>query len=289
MFGLIVADTGSLSPEELERYKGAYCGLCRTLQRRHGDLSRLTLNYDMTFLVLLLSSMYEPEESSGNGRCMAHPLHRRSWWRNRFTDYAADMNVALAWHNCMDDWNDERKVLSLTEAKLLRSHYETVYGTWRRPCDAIEQCMETLRAVETSEESAPDAAANAFGRLMGELFAVEEDSVWNPRFRAFGEALGRFIYMMDACMDLEQDRKHGCYNPFLSMYPAGRADGEEMLEILKMLIADCAAEFERLPLVRDVEILRSVLYSGVWTRYLEKRDRENRKQKKEKGGAAHGK
>ena len=281
MFGFIVANTEALTEEQKTRYKGAYCGLCRTLQKRHGDLSRMTLNYDMTFLVLLLGSMYEPEERSGEGRCMAHPLHRRSWWTSRFTDYAADMNVALAWHNCMDDWADEKKLLSLTEARILRSHYEKVYRDWPAQCDAIELCMETLRAVETSATSAPDAGANAFGQLMGELFSVETDSVWNPRFRAFGEALGRFIYMMDACVDLEADRKKGNYNPLLAMYPAGDVDEEEKLALLKMLIAECTAEFERLPLLQDVEILRSVLYSGVWTQYA-------MKLKKEKGGAEHG-
>ena len=284
MFGFVIANTEALDAAQKERYRGAYCGLCRTLQQRHGDLSRLTLNYDMTFLVLLLSSMYEPEEESGTGRCLAHPMHRRSWWRNRFTDYAADMNVALAWHNCMDDWTDERKILSLTEAKLLRAHYEKVYETRRRQCDAVEACMETLHAVETSDSAAPDAAANAFGQLMGELFAVEEDSVWNPRFRTFGEALGRFIYWMDACVDLETDRKKGNYNPLLVMHGAEGVDEQEKLELLKMLIAECAAEFERLPLVRDVEILRSVLYSGVWTQYLMKL----KKEEKEKGGTAHG-
>ncbi len=285
MFGFIVADTQTLTEEQQARYRGAYCGLCRALRRRHGDLSRMTLNYDMTFLVLLLSSMYEPEEDSGEGRCMAHPLRRRGWWHNRFTDYAADMNVALAWHSCMDNWADERKVLSLAEAKLLRAHYDAVSRAWPRQCDAVEECMETLHLTETTPGSAPDAAANAFGRLMGALFAVEEDSVWNPRFRAFGEALDRFIYMMDACVDLEQDRKHGCYNPFLAMRPGEQPDEEEMLEILKMLIAECTAAFEQLPLVRDTEILRSVLYSGVWTQYAARR---RKKEKEEKGGAGHG-
>ncbi len=119
---------------------------------------------------------------------------------------------------------------------------------------------------------------------MGELFAVEEDSIWNPRFRAFGEALGRFVYWMDACVDLEKDRKKGCYNPLLVMHPAEEVDEEEKLELLKMLIAECTSEFERLPLVRDVEILRSVLYSGVWTQYLLRQ----KKEKKEAEGTGHG-
>ncbi len=34
-----------------------------------------------------------------------------------------------------------------------------------------------------------------------------------------------------------------------------------------MLIGECAAEFEKLPLLQDVEIMRSILYSGVWMQY----------------------
>ena len=79
-----------LTEEQLERYRGCYCGLCRSLQERHGELSRLTLNYDMTFLVLLLGSLYEPEERGGEravagferqapaaaaGSCLQYILH----------------------------------------------------------------------------------------------------------------------------------------------------------------------------------------------------------------------
>ena len=77
MFGYLAADPSRLSPEELARYKACYCGLCRSLQERHGTLSRLTLNYDMTFLVLLLQSLYEPEEQRGDETCLIHPFRSR--------------------------------------------------------------------------------------------------------------------------------------------------------------------------------------------------------------------
>lgn len=275
MFGYVEANIRALDEAQRRRYRGAYCGLCRSLKARHGQLSRMTLNYDMTFLVLLLSSMYEPEERSGEGRCLVHPLCRRGWWANRFTDYAADMNVALAYYNCLDDWMDEKKPLSLAEAKLLESRYRVVAERWPRQCAAIEDCTARLRDIETAADPAPDAAADCFGRLMGELFTPEADPVWGSHFRTFGAALGRFIYMMDACVDYERDRKRGSYNPLLALH-GGALTQAEMLALLKMLIGACTAEFERLPLVQDVDILRSVLYSGVWTRYAAKMKKEKR-------------
>lgn len=275
MFGYVQANVRTLDEAQLRRYRGAYCGLCRSLKARYGQLSRMTLNYDLTFLVLLLSSMYEPEERSGADRCLIHPVHRRDWWANRFSDYAADMNVALAYFNCVDDWQDERKPLALAGTKVLEPCYRAAAARWPRQCAAIETCMAELRAIETAAEPAPDAAADCFGRLMGELFTPEPDPVWEPRFRAFGAALGRFIYMMDACVDYEKDRKRGSYNPLFALHGDGLTEAET-LSLLKMHIGECTAEFERLPLVQDVDILRSVLYSGVWIQYNAKMKQEKR-------------
>ena len=265
MFGVVVANANALSEEQKERYRGCYCGLCRALKRRHGSLSRLTLSYDMTFLVLLLSGMYEPEESGGEGRCLVHPSRRRSYWSNRFTDYAADMSVALAYYNCMDDWSDDRRVLALAEANALKSAYRRAAERWPAQCREIETCMADLARIEKAENAGPDEAANRFGRMLGELFACEPDAVWSGRLREMGAALGRFVYMMDAVLDLERDRKRGNYNPLLSL--AGEATEERNLSLLKMLIGECTASFELLPILQDADILRNILYSGVWSQY----------------------
>ena len=266
MFGYVIANGAALTQAQETRYRGCYCGLCRALKERHGNLSRLTLTYDMTFLILLLGGMYEPREESGSARCAVHPLRARSWWRSRFTDYAADMNIALAYHNCLDDYRDDKTLLSLGEARLLRRHYALVRERWPRQCAAIEQGMEALSDLEQKASPDPDAAANRFGVLLGEIFAADgSEPVWTPRIRAFGEKLGKFLYMMDACVDLERDRKKGSYNPLALMNPV--PSEEEREAILHMLIGESAAAFEALPIVQDADILRNVLYSGVWTRY----------------------
>ena len=266
MFGYVIANPDTLTPEELARYKACYCGLCRALRLRHGSLSRLTLTYDMTFLVLLIESMYEPEAETGAERCAAHPVREHEYSHSAVTDYAADMNVLLAWQNCMDDWRDERRLLSRAEAALFSAAYRRASEAWPEKARVIEEELSSLGELERRGEQDPDAGARCFGRLMGELFVYRpDDAVWAPRLRRFGEELGEFIYIMDAVLDLGRDAERGSYNP-LAAFAAGKTE-EELYDLLTMLIGECAAVFELLPVVQDAGIMRNILYSGVWTRY----------------------
>ena len=89
MFGYLVAASELLEEEQQQRYKECYCGLCRSLDRCFGSAARLTLNYDLTFLVLLLSSLYEPEEEHGESVCPRHPAKRQQWMTNEISDYVS--------------------------------------------------------------------------------------------------------------------------------------------------------------------------------------------------------
>ena len=96
MFGYVTANVRELSKQQQARYNSIYCGICRQIRFRSGQLARLGLSYDMAFLSLLLMSLYEPEEISGKNRCLVHPVKRHSWVDNPHVRYCADMNVALA-------------------------------------------------------------------------------------------------------------------------------------------------------------------------------------------------
>lgn len=265
MFGYLVADTAALTREQLRRYKACYCGLCRSLERNHGQLSRLTLNYDMTFLILLLSSLYEPEETVEEGSCIRHLKTPQTWVNSQISDYAADVNLALAYLKCLDDWADEGSLPALAQARILRPGYETVQKAYPRQCAAAAQAMDDLHAIEEENLEAPDAAAACFGRLMAELFVYREDR-WADTLRNMAHALGRFIYLMDACMDLEGDTLHNRYNPFRRYY--GLQDNEQRFrDILKMQLGECVFYFDKLPLVQDAELLKNILCAGLWVRF----------------------
>ena len=263
-----MADPAALDSAQLERYRGCYCGLCRALYRRHR--SHVTLTYDMTFLVLLLTSLYEPDEEHGELRCAAHPIKKHGYWRSEWTDYGADMNLALAYHKCMDDWNDDKSLPQLLLARRMRKSYARVRESYPRQCQAMEDCMARLSEIEGRGGSA-DEAANCFGALMAALFSPRDD-LWRGILSRLGAALGRFIYMMDAALDLPGDEKHGRYNP-IRLLPADSALRAEPGQALAMLLAEAQKEFEKLPLVQDYALLRGILDTGVWQKYAAARQK----------------
>lgn len=357
MFGYVAANLADLSQVEQDRYRAAYCGLCSALKECHGQLSRFSLTYDMAFLVLLLGSLYEPAERAGTERCPAHPVKPHAYLRTRFTDYAADLSVALAYHKCLDDWNDDRSLRGRAYASSLKTHYDQVKQRLPRQCGEIEAALADIAAVEqaalaantqgaravsaqgeqvadardeakrpAAEEEAvsalpnpvngeaaaastlsgpandwrpapdlhvparrtppstdaspgPDAGANRFGRLMGELFVVEED-LWAPTLREFGAQLGRFIYFMDAACDLPHDRQTGSYNPLMEL----ELEDDDITVALATFAGRATAQFEKLPLEQDLHLLRSVLYSGIW----QKRNAQQQKEAKRQARRGHG-
>ena len=265
MFGFVIADGKQLSKDELTRYKAVYCGLCAALKKEYGFWGRLTLTYDLTFLVLLLGSLYEPRECNACSRCMVHPFKKHESLESEITGYAADMNVALAYLNQLDNWRDDRNIFSLFHSKMLGKKYAQIAEKYPRQCGAMETCINELSAYEASGSDDPDKGARLFGKIMSELFVYREDH-WSPTLREMGGALGEFIYIMDAVVDLDKDMRKGKFNPLAARKRAGFSE-EYFQQILTMFIGDCTLEFDKLPLVEDVGIMRNILYYGVWSQY----------------------
>lgn len=281
MFGYVTVAKDGLSKEAQERYRAFYCGLCRRLRMRHGSLSRITLSYDLTFLYILLSSLYEPEENKGEERCAPHPFRPHAYLDNELADYCADMNVLLAYHKCRDDWQDEGSFSGRQGTALLKKAYEKVKEAYGAKCIQVEECLGEIRRIEKGGTLEPDSLANLSGRMLGAIYRFREDR-WADTLQQMGESLGRFIYLMDAYDDLEKDVRKGSYNPLKEM--SAQPDYESLVEdSLRWMIGECAQAFETLPLVSDMDILRNVLYAGCWTKYRMKHAGDKHLQKT-KGG-----
>ena len=280
MFGYVIARKETLSEEQLARYRGCYCGLCHGLKEHYGSLHRLALNYDMTFLILVLSALYEPEERQDSKRCAVHPAKPQAFWQNDFTAYGADLTVALTYHKLRDDWLDEGDRLKKGLMDQLQDAYDKVKARLPRQCALIEEELATLLALEKAGETVPDKCAAAFGRLMAGLFVTRDDH-WAPVLWDMGFFLGQFIYLQDAAVDLHKDAKKGRYNPLLLLHGGKEQPLSEFEPLLLMVAAQCAAAFDRLPLVQDAGLLKNILYEGVWTRYHEARAKQEQTNEKE--------
>lgn len=264
MFGFVTASTKELSQQEQQRYREVYCGICRQIQLRSSQFSRVALSYDMVFLALLHMSLYEPEETTGTQRCVRHPICPHPWVDNSVIEYCADMNVALAYYNFADDCEDEGSLSARFLANRFGKRLDAIAARWPRQCAAMDSCIRRLRELENRQCANPDEPAQCFGELMGELLVYRED-LWAPTLRQMGQALGRFIYLTDAAVDYHRDEKRHKYNPFLAM-GAGE-DWTRWEEYLVLTMARCTASFEKLPLVQDKSLLDNILYSGVWCQF----------------------
>ena len=266
MFGYVMANLSELSKPERARYSAVYCGICRRIRTCASNTARLGLQYDMAFLALLLMSLYEPEEAGGKSACLLHPW--RHWTDNRYIAYAADMNVALAYYKCVDDYEDEGKTTAKMMAGVFEKAMPRIRQQYPRQCKAMEEELAQLRQLELEKCADADAPAACFGRLMAQLFVYEED-LWSPVLQQMGHALGRYIYLADAAVDYRRDNKKKQYNPYIAMGTGEDWDRWEQYLVLSM--GRCTDYYERLPLVQDKAILDNILYSGVWVEYNRRR------------------
>lgn len=211
---------------------------------------------------MLLSSVAQLPESCERKRCIVHPFQTHPEIRTAASDYAAAMNVILSYYKLLDDWEDDKNPAALAAASVYRGKCKTLREQYPRQCRAVADCLRELSALERDGENNPDFPANCFGQLMGELFVMNDgDSALAQSLRAFGRALGRFIYIMDAAADLHGDLKHERYNPLVGI---SHGDITELLEIMG---GDVMRTFQALPLTNDRDIMENILCAGIWTNY----------------------
>lgn len=266
MFGYIITNQDELKVKDVKRYHSYYCGLCRSLKEKHGLTAQATLTYDMTFLCILLSGLYDTETTCSQHRCVVHPFSKHQILQNEVTAYAADMNLLMAYYNLMDNWIDDKSLPSKVATEIYKKKCQKIASQYPRQNEAITTYMKELSACEERQESNLDAAASLTGNFLGEIFAWKKDE-WYDDLWKFGFYLGKFIYLYDAYEDLEEDRKKNHYNPFLSAGIQERDLEEQCHEYLLMMAAEAARYFERLPIIENVDILRNIIYSGIWTKH----------------------
>ena len=285
MFGYVTTNMEEMKIKDYRIYHGFYCGVCQDLKEGHGQTSRVTLTYDVTFLGILLTGLYETETKREEHFCAMHPFKKHLCLRNQWTAYAADMNVLLSYYNLLDDWEDEKKPVPLILASALKKDVKRLKEKYPRQARAIENYLQKLKACEQEASTDLDRAAADTGEMLGEIYVWKED-VWADTMRKIGCAMGRFIYRMDAYEDLEKDRKKGNYNPWKPIAQEKDFD-DRARQILMMEAAEASRQFEKLPIIEYVDILRNILYSGIWTKYdrIKSRKKETRRKSKKHTGS----
>nr|WP_313964603.1 DUF5685 family protein [uncultured Peptostreptococcus sp.] len=266
MFGYVRINKMDLTFREYEHYKAYYCGLCKYLKRNHTELSRMTINYDITFLIVLLSSIYQPSAQVFHEKCIVDPVKKKKHIINEITEYAASMNILLAYYKLEDDVNDEGDIKSRLVRRAYRKSFMTAYDKYPQKAGFIKACLGELRSLEEDQSTSIDQTSNCFARLLEEIFDYKDDE-YRDRLRKVGFNIGKYIYIMDAYEDLDEDLEKGRYNPFTDY-----KDDREALKLrVDKLIGMTLSRLEEAILDLDIKVNKSIIdniiYSGVYLRY----------------------
>ncbi|NCB05934.1 MAG: hypothetical protein EOM69_10510, partial [Clostridia bacterium] len=226
MFGYIRPLECELKVREQAEYRGVCCGLCKSIGRRYGQIERLTLSYDCAFLALtLLAINGDAKFTPGNCGPRVYRGKRPIADASPTLDYAADVNVLLAWYKALDDQADERSAGSFAARIALKRAYRKAARANPVLDYEIRESMSQLHELELEECAVLDEPSNAFGRLLSSVILnaptlpVSEKKAAQWMFYN----LGKWVYLIDAWDDREQDEKRGGYNPFV----LGRKSAED--------------------------------------------------------------
>lgn len=219
-------ETAELKVREYDLFRGYYCGVCKAIGKNSSQLSRLTLNYDITFLALLLSSVAGERVRLERNNCFVHPLQKRNMVKqSECVSYAADMNVVLAYYNLKDNWKDEKDIKSLMFSSLLTKSFKKIHSRYKEKCDIISMKLEELSMLEKENCASMDKAAEPFAQLMEELMyykpLCENNKSIERVLRSIGYFVGKWVYLIDAYDDIEKDIKAENYNPLLLQFEYG--------------------------------------------------------------------
>lgn len=236
MFGYLRPMESELLVKEHELYRAVYCGLCRTMRRKISFFNSFTLNYDFVFLALLRAELTGETFRFCQKRCPAHPFKRRNCANieSEALEHTAMVHLALSFEKIKDDLRDtdtafpKRLILwlfypliavSVRRMKRKNERFEAILDS------ASRSCADLIRWEEKRCDD-PDLLAQVCAEGIAESCAVGLQGDADRLMRSAASTMGRLVYLLDACDDLQKDCDKGSFNPFLNKY----GDVESVLE-----------------------------------------------------------
>lgn len=283
MFGYVTPLKDELKIREYEEFKSYYCGLCFHIKKHFGNLPRMILNYDMTFLALLLDSLNPIETFPTAKVCMTNPIKKKPvLLDNQALFYAAAMNVALVYFKLLDDELDDHSLKSKALATFLKPYKNKFPASMNDIYTIIETNLNKLNVLEESKNfSCIDEIADPFSLIVGHIFKdypfeiVEDTQDTREHLFQFGYSLGKWIYIIDAMDDLKKDMEKHKFNPLDFLYNKDNLSFEELLPKIKERVSftllNCGfsvkEQLKLLPLQRNEAILYNIISLGMMDQY----------------------
>lgn len=276
MFGYVMPCKMELKIKDYEKFKAYYCGLCKSIKKQYGNFPRAFLNYDMTFLAIILDSLNEDKICFNTERCFIHPLKKRVIIsNNKSLDFAASTNILLAYYKLLDDAHDDKSIKSSILSNFLNKYNKKNNLTFLD--DIIKEQINELNEKEKNcKNISIDEVSHAFAHLTGSILKAY---ITNENFKPIdyenlywlGYNLGKWIYIIDAYDDLKEDMEKNKFNALNAIFnKEKKVYNEFSIEIknrieflLTSIAASCYEKLKKLPLRKNEELVENILALGL--------------------------
>ncbi|HBN85810.1 MAG TPA: hypothetical protein DDZ89_18435 [Clostridiales bacterium] len=278
MFGYIHPLKPEMKVKDYEKFRAYYCGVCHSISKRTGQSARLALTYDACFYAIFLDALYMDSETSFETfRCIRHPVNKRPMAVNSScTDYAADVNVILAWYNLMDKYIDGDRAKAKTAMTVMKRGFERCRKRYSKLCDQVSKRLDDLHHLEQEKSTNIDLVSETFADIIKNIACPDFLNLTEQSKEAvqwLGYNLGKWLYLIDAFDDLEQDVEKKQYNPFLTRY-GYNPDLSNMEEFKKeirpqaeFILVNCLDQITKayglIDVTRNQEIIENIIYMGM--------------------------
>ncbi len=269
MFGYIKTDLPNMYIKDTVLYQAMYCGLCKGIGKTCGQKARFVLNYDLTFLSVLLHNLTCVDVKVEKEHCVVHPIRKRSIASvDNLTERIAYLNVILAYYKLSDD------VIDNGRGKIKRSFFNSAYKKAKKNEPEIDKIVkkryEELLKLEKAKCDSMDIVADPFGNMMQDIVEVIIHDNITEEIIELAYYLGKWIYLIDALDDFNKDKRKNNFNVFINMYPSINTkeqlldDAKQDLTVVFASVLNRIAELAgKLNYKFNHDLIDNVLYRGL--------------------------
>ena len=271
MFGYVTPDKPNLTLRDFALYRSVYCGICCSLKKNYGQISRLATTYDAVFLSLLLHNYLDSDYDIRKQRCILHPIKKRTIAQtNAIDDVVCAFNLLLMYHKIGDDVQDEHKFRSKAARTAFRRAYRKAKKNYSEMDAVIVRQYEKMSVLERQNCDSIDRAADPFSVMLAEMTRLVLGEKFTPDIYDFCYNVGKWIYLIDALDDIDEDFRRGGYNPFLAKFDDYvsreqfiNTHKEEIAFSLNSAIAVINEKLRVIPFAFNIDLLMNITAGGL--------------------------
>ena len=283
MFGYVTPLTPELKVREYHMFRSYYCGLCFHIKKYFGNIPRMTLNYDMTFLGVLLDSLSDEKLEVKKKRCIIHPINKHAIVENNIAlEYAAEMNVSLFYSKLIDDVQDDKDLKSKMGTIILSPYKHKFSKEANLINEVIQKELSALNKLESTKNfNSLDEICHPFSNIVANIFKLypnklkDDSNELRENLYRMGYSLGKWIYVIDALDDLKDDMDKNKFNPINYLYNKENKPYDEFFAQIKDRIeftilnsgATCLECLRKFDLSKNKETLENIIELGMMDKY----------------------